>query len=712
MNAPDSIAQIQRAAIDGAVHIPLELLRASPTNPRKHFDQQHLDELAESIRKHGVFQPILARRIDGAKAGQPLYEVVAGERRWRASKLADQPSIPALVRELTDFEVLELQVIENLQREDLHFLEESDGFAALIRKPDGLQGYTKAEELAERIGRSERHVYNRLSLQKLVPQVRELCWEGKLSASVALLVATLPADDQVLFAERCIQGFGGEPFSARAAAAHLRQSFSLVLAKSGFPLDDATLVPAAGACTACPKRTLCNPDLFTDAPSAADSCLDRKCFEAKVAAQHDVELERHRAAGHEVLSEEEAKKLMPYGAHSLRGALRLDSPCDLALSRKPLREVLGAGFDKVVVIDLYETLHEVAREADVKKALKAKGLLKPPVKKDDPRAQEPERLLPKPAKGKQLTPAEIKKAREAAIAERWPSLAREQLAEHLLQIEPVITERIQRMVTSALVWVSEEEPRAMLGAAGLDLKSLPQYLGQDHVAKLLDKASLQQLYALSVLSIAEVNPFVLERDPKAEQPLHVVARELGFDLQPAIDAATAEVQERMKAELEAQQQPAPTAKKAPATKPAKAKTATEAFVDAHTGEVLLDGVVLKVGDRARVRKTATGRKTAKDGREGTIHSVGSDGRVMLKWGDKPFERGSYEPAELEPVGEASAVAQPPKRATELKPTVKYRDPATGSTWSGRGLQPAWVKAALASGKTLDELLAVAEEQAA
>ena len=92
MNAPDPIAQIQRAAIDGAVHIPLELLRASPTNPRKHFDQAHLDELADSIRKHGVIQPILARLAPAAKRGEPLYEVIAGERRWRASKIAGAPA--------------------------------------------------------------------------------------------------------------------------------------------------------------------------------------------------------------------------------------------------------------------------------------------------------------------------------------------------------------------------------------------------------------------------------------------------------------------------------------------------------------------------------------------------------------------------------------------------------------------------------------------
>jgi len=705
MNAPDPIAQIQRAAIDGAVHIPLELLRASPTNPRKHFDQAHLDELADSIRKHGVIQPILARLAPAAKRGEPLYEVIAGERRWRASKIAGAPSIPALVRDMSDFEVLELQVIENLQREDLHPLEEAEGFAALLRRPDGLQGYASAEEIAARIGRSERHVYNRLALLKLVPQAREACLEGKISASVALLVAALSVDDQPAATEKLALGWGGEPYSARAAAAYLRDHFSLQLKKAPFPIADAALLPAAGACSACPKRTCANPDLFTDqAGGGIDSCLDRQCFDAKTKAHHELALAAHRAKGHEVLTEADAKKLMPYGAQSLRGAYLLDEPCALATSRKPLRQLLGQ-YAEVVVIDLHETLYEVAREAYVKKTLKTNGYLKPPAKKDEPRKQQPESLLPKPAKGKALTPAEIKAARDRAIAQRWPELAREQLGKHLMADErQKFTEGLQRMVVGFVLNASNAEMRPMLQAVGIAWPANKSFLTSDAIDRLADQATPQQLYALLVLAMAEANEWELGRDPKADVPLRKVARELGFDLQPAIDTATEEVQERMKAELEQLKAPAPApaAKKAAAKKPAKAKDATQAFVDAHSGEVLIGGEPLKVGDRARVRKTATGRKTAKDGREGTIHSVGDDGRVLLKWGDKPHERGVYEPAELEPVAEREAGA--------LKPTVKYRCPLTGSTWSGRGLQPAWVKAALANGKKLDELLATAEEQ--
>lgn len=635
MNAPEPIAAA-RQAIDGAVHLPLELLRASPTNPRKHFDAQHLDELADSIRKHGVLQPILARAIAGAKRGQPLYEVIAGERRWRASKVAGVPSIPALLRDMTDFEVLELQVIENLQRQDLHPLEEAEGFAALLREPPGaagaggkprLQGYTTPEELAARIGRSERHVYNRLALLKLVPEVRELCWEGKLSASVALVASALPADNQLRFAEECVRGWGGEPLSARAAAARARQSYSTVLAKCGFDTTDAQLVPAAGACSTCPKRTVANPDLFTDEPSGPDRCLDYDCFKGKLAAHHAARLQVLRNQGATILGEDEAHQLMPYGPQSLRGAFQLDEPCRLATSGKPLRKLLGQDFTNVLVIERNEHVYELAREADVKKALKAQGLLKPPAAKAGPEPQQADTLLPKPAKGKQLTPAEIKKARDGAIAQRWPELARECLAKQLMAGEPMpFTDALQRMLVATLLQLSDEPLKPMIAMVGLDADKLPHYPDVYDIRAAIEGASAQQLYTLSILALAETYR------PRREDPLplQVVAAELGFDLQPAIDAATAEVQERMKSELEAQQPPAPVAKKAPAKKPAKAKDATAAFVDAHAK---------------------------------------------------------------------------PKRATELKATVKYRDPTTGSTWSGRGLQPAWLKAALASGRQLSEFQA-------
>src|SRR6266576_154098 len=145
--------------------IPLEKIRKSKTNPRTQFDQSKLAELAENIRQHGVLQPILVRPLPEGEAG--MYELVAGARRFRASKIAKRESIPATVRELTDAQALELQVIENVQRVDVHPLDEAQGYAALIQlEPDT---YT-VEAIAARVGRSQQYVSGRLRLIQLIPE--------------------------------------------------------------------------------------------------------------------------------------------------------------------------------------------------------------------------------------------------------------------------------------------------------------------------------------------------------------------------------------------------------------------------------------------------------------------------------------------------------------------------------------------------------------
>ena len=133
--------------------IPLAKIRESKTNPRHIFDEAKLAELAENIRQHGVLQPILVRPLPNGEAG--TYELVAGARRFRASKLAKRESIPATVRELTDGQALELQVIENVQRVDVHPLDEAQGYAALIQLEANT--YT-VESIATRVGRSPAYV--------------------------------------------------------------------------------------------------------------------------------------------------------------------------------------------------------------------------------------------------------------------------------------------------------------------------------------------------------------------------------------------------------------------------------------------------------------------------------------------------------------------------------------------------------------------------
>jgi len=157
--------------------LPLALLRAGRFNPRRSFPEEQLEELAASIRERGLVQPLVVRPIEGETRA---YEIVAGERRWRAAQLANLHEVPVVIRALTDNEAVEIAIIENVQREDLNAIEEGEGYRLLM---DG-HGYTQ-EDLAKVIGKSRSHLANTLRLLKLPDSVQELVRTGRLSAGHA-----------------------------------------------------------------------------------------------------------------------------------------------------------------------------------------------------------------------------------------------------------------------------------------------------------------------------------------------------------------------------------------------------------------------------------------------------------------------------------------------------------------------------------------------
>lgn len=156
--------------------VPVEKLEPNPQQPRQDFRQDELDSLADSIRQKGVIQPLIVRR----KPGRDSYEIVAGERRWRAAQLAQLHEVPVVVRDLNDTEVLEVAIIENIQRADLNAIEEALGFRQLMTR----FGHTQ-EKLAEALSKSRSHVANLLRLLTLPEDVQDLVREGKLSAGHA-----------------------------------------------------------------------------------------------------------------------------------------------------------------------------------------------------------------------------------------------------------------------------------------------------------------------------------------------------------------------------------------------------------------------------------------------------------------------------------------------------------------------------------------------
>ena len=178
-----------------AEDMPLNKISANPNQPRKNFDEQALKELSDSIRKHGVIMPIV---VNDNKDG--TYMIIAGERRFRATKLAGLNSIPVVIRNYSAREIKEISLIENLQREDLNPIE-----AATAMKQLMVDYKLTQDELAERIGKSRPAIANTLRLLNLCPEVIELVAEGKLSAGHARTIVPLPAEDQQTFAREAIK---------------------------------------------------------------------------------------------------------------------------------------------------------------------------------------------------------------------------------------------------------------------------------------------------------------------------------------------------------------------------------------------------------------------------------------------------------------------------------------------------------------------------
>ncbi|MBQ6889989.1 MAG: ParB/RepB/Spo0J family partition protein [Oscillospiraceae bacterium] len=163
------------------MELPLHRIEPNPNQPRKDFDPEELESLAESIRVHGVMQPLTVRETPGG-----FYEIIAGERRWRASRIAGLSSIPCVVIEADDKKAMELALIENLQRQDLNPVEEAQGYQALMSDFSMTQ-----EEMANRVGKSRSAVANALRLLSLCPQCLEQLREGKLTAGHARAVLSL-----------------------------------------------------------------------------------------------------------------------------------------------------------------------------------------------------------------------------------------------------------------------------------------------------------------------------------------------------------------------------------------------------------------------------------------------------------------------------------------------------------------------------------------
>lgn len=328
--------------------LPTEALKPSPTNPRRTFDEVKLKQLAESIAAHGVIEPVVVRHrkgvphiysiapandetklygvfpagtdgngpqhfeVVGEKAAKALaeqlssdhIEIVAGERRWRASKLAKAETVPCIVRELTDREVLEIQVVENDQRDDLPPLDQARGYQRLI--DDGVT----ADEIAAKTGRPRRYVHERIALLALIPEFQQQLAAGRLPIGHALVIARLTPADQTWLTkkDRMRGGWRGETVTLQHLQGMIRNELVPDLADAPWDKAAVELFAGAPACDGCPRRQKTEPELFDgfqddefDGMTAKeiakerakqDLCLDRGCFDRKRAAFIQIGVDR------------------------------------------------------------------------------------------------------------------------------------------------------------------------------------------------------------------------------------------------------------------------------------------------------------------------------------------------------------------------------------------------------------------------------------
>jgi ParB/RepB/Spo0J family partition protein len=357
----------------------------SATQPRKDFKQSALEEMAASIQHRGVVQPVIVRPVACIEneehrkaAGKALYELIAGERRCRGSKLAGKKDIPAVIRELSDMAALEVQVIENAQRQDLDHLEEGDSYDRLLKS-----GQITVEELSAKIGKSRATIYGRIKLLDAPDTAKEAYRAGKLSAQVLLLIARIPnrkvADEAT---ERILKGQHGEPMSFRQVQTMIASDYMTQLKGAPFDPKDAALVPDAGPCAACPKRSGNQKELFADV-GRADVCTDPVCFRLKCDAARARLMAQAESEGKMVLSPQDSQALFPHSNYLSHDApvVELSKLCPFA-SGKTWQELVDELPEAerpsvIVAVDRDGQLHELIGKKEAGEVARALELATP-----------------------------------------------------------------------------------------------------------------------------------------------------------------------------------------------------------------------------------------------------------------------------------------------------------------------------------------------
>ncbi len=269
--------------MENYIDILLSNLRESPTNPRKHYSESSIQELALNIKAIGIIEPLVVRPImDGDDI--LFYEIICGSRRFRASTVASIETVPCVIRYLTDDQVFDIQISENLQREDVSPLDECDAYQTLMSKK-----HMSMQDIAYKFGKSDEYIFSRLRLINLIKEGRDYLENGIIPITAAIKIASLNQDQQNEAIKRTIipvnvDGQDKPLFSGLRDLKHfLDTNVTVPLKFADFDTNDANLCPMAGSCGNCPKRT--GHGLFQDLVDS-DKCLDSNCYNEKHIAHY------------------------------------------------------------------------------------------------------------------------------------------------------------------------------------------------------------------------------------------------------------------------------------------------------------------------------------------------------------------------------------------------------------------------------------------
>lgn len=496
--------------------LKLDVITESPTNPREDFDKVELATLSEDIKARGLLQPILVREMGKG------FEIIAGHRRFRASKLAECETIDALVTKMTDLEAEEAQLAENEKRGNLKPLERANAYAGILKRHK-----LTADQLAEKLKVSRSNVYATVRLAKLCTEAKAALKSGALKESIAKLLSQVHPTQQAKATKDILtQGWPrGTPMTYREAIDHLERHYFLDLRKALFNTEDAELDKDAGPCTSCEKRTGAQPELPLEdgVRPSPDSCTDQPCHARKTAAHVAAEATKR---GLVLLNEKEVKKI--FNQHDdlvdRTAWVRAEQIHPSSGTGQTYASLLTPTQKKelgVLALTPRGNLQELYRAEDLGAAIKATGKLK---------ARKAERSSSSTPAPKKLTPEQKAKA------------------EH----EDGIRKKLGGAVLAALVAAAEKAGPTKKMLQMIALKSVPfseinferrglkvrQYYGANpkDVEKLVEKLSVEQLVGL-LYEMAV--PFSIEHgDPKQ---LKKECDELGVDVkkvEAAVRAAT------------------------------------------------------------------------------------------------------------------------------------------------------------------------------